>query len=407
MIAGIYLHIPFCGRKCPYCDFNTYTGMEHRIPRYMDALRGELHLRSAALPQRGRSVLQSVYFGGGTPSLLPAKQVADTLAAIHDTWGLGAETEVTFEVNPGTVNLEKLSAYREAGINRLSIGCQSFRPEQLTVLGRDHTVEDTLRTIEEAKHAGFESISIDLMYGVSGQSLEHWAADLDSGFDTGAGHLSLYNLTIEEGTPFARLRSEGRMPLPAEELLREMYLLALQRTREEGMERYEVSNFARAGECCVHNRLYWQGLGWLGLGAGAHGFLPGSGEPHFGRRWWGLRAPGAYMEAVEAGQLPEGGGEEITYQQAMDEELMLSLRTSEGLQRRRFLQRFGFDAVDALSEPLEPFRDEGLVEVTADALRITEAGVIITDHLIERLSLALERPEVSAHQSGELHQEVH
>ena len=185
------------------------------------------------------------------------------------------------------------------------------------------------------------------------------------------------------------------MPLPEEELLREMYLLALQRTREQGLERYEVSNFARSGERCVHNRLYWRGLGWLGLGAGAHGFLPCGGEPNFGRRWWGLRSPPAYMKAVEAGQIPEGGSEEIDFQQATSEELMLSLRTSAGLQRNRFLQRFRFDAVEALKGPLKKLQDERLVEVTEEALRVTEEGVIIVDLIIMQLSRALDRSDTS------------
>ena len=364
--------------------------MEHWIPRYMDAVRCELRLRRELLPPQRGAALQSVYFGGGTPSLLPAAQVASTLAAIDAAYRLTPETEVSFEVNPGTVSREKLDSYREAGINRLSIGCQSFRPEQLVALGRDHTVEDTLRTIDDAAAAGFERISIDLIYGVSGQTLEHWSADLETGLATGAGHLSLYNLSIEEGTPFARLRAEGQLPLPEEELLREMYLLALRRTSERGMERYEVSNFALPGQRCVHKRLYWQGLAWLGLGAGAHSYSPGTGEPHYGRRWWGLRAPRAYMEAAEAGALPEAGSEETDLQQAITEELMLSLRTLEGLDRARFAERFGCDAARPLRGPLEEFQQRGMLEVTEHTIRISEQGVIITDYLIERLSRAVD-----------------
>jgi len=386
MIAGIYLHIPFCGRKCPYCDFNTYTGMEHRIPRYMDALRGELKLRTAALGS-SPGAMQSVYFGGGTPSLLPAAQVEQTLAEIDRCCGLDESTEVTLEANPGTVDLETLCAYRSAGINRLSIGCQSFRPEQLVALGRDHSVEDTLQVIEDAGTAGFQRINIDLMYGVSGQSLQHWSDDLATGLGTGAGHLSLYNLTIEAGTTFGRLHEAGKLPLPDEELLRDMYLLALSETQQHGLARYEVSNFARQGERCVHNRLYWLGQGWLGLGAGAHGFLPGSGEPHYGRRWWGLRSPVAYIEAVEAGHLPEEGAEELDRQQAITEQLLLSLRTTEGLDRVRFRQRFGFDAADAVGE----LEATGVLGVTDSRIRITEQSVIITDSLIEQVSRMVDR----------------
>jgi len=336
--------------------------------------------------------MQSVYFGGGTPSLLPATEVEQTLAEIDQCCGLDGTTEVTLEVNPGTVDLATLCAYREAGINRLSIGCQSFRAEQLVALGRDHTVDDTLQVIADAGTAGFQKISIDLMYGVTGQTLQHWNDDLEIGLSTGVGHLSLYNLTIEVGTPFGRLHEAGKLPLPEEELLREMYLLALRRTLEHGLERYEVSNFARAGERCVHNRLYWQGQGWLGLGAGAHGFMPCSGEPHYGRRWWGLRTPAAYIEAVEAGNLPEEGGEELDRQQAITEALLLSLRTVEGLQRARFATRFGFDAAEALRD----LQNERLLEVTDACIRIPERHVIIADSLIERVSRLVDRLARSA-----------
>jgi len=386
MIRGIYLHIPFCGRKCPYCDFNTFTGMEQRIPRYMEALRQELELHARCHGDGSSGGLESVYFGGGTPSLLPPEQVAATLATIDDLFGVTDNTELSFEVNPGTVDLERLQGYRAAGIKRLSIGCQSFRPEQLIELGRDHSVEDTMRTLEQVQQAGFESMSVDLMYGVSGQTEEHWRADLDAALSCGATHLSLYNLSIEAGTPFAKRREAGLLPLPPEESLRTMYLLALQRTAEQGFERYEVSNFARRGHQCVHNRLYWEGRSWLGVGAGAHGFIAGTGLPHFGRRWWNLRSPQSYIREVEAGRLPEDGSEDIGLQKAVTEEFLLSLRTSDGLQRARFLSRFGFDAVEFLGAGLDPLIEEGVLEVNERSIAITQAGVIITDYIIERLS---------------------
>ena len=396
MIRGIYLHIPFCGRKCPYCDFNTFTGMEQRIPRYMEALRQELTLHCRNIEEASGGGLQSIYFGGGTPSLLPPEQVAATLATIDQLFGVTDTTELSFEVNPGTVDLERLQGYRAAGINRLSIGCQSFRPQQLIELGRDHSVEDTMRTLEQVQQAGFNSISVDLMYGVSGQTAEHWSADLDAALSCGATHLSLYNLSIEAGTPFAKRREAGLLPLPPEELLRRMYLLALERTAAQGFERYEVSNFARRGHQCVHNRLYWQGRSWLGVGAGAHGFIAGTGQPHFGRRWWNLRSPESYIQQVETGQFPEEGGEDISLQTAVTEEFLLSLRTSDGLQRDRFVSRFGFDAVELLRAGLEPLIEEGVLEADERSLRITQAGVIITDYIIERLSREFDSRSASA-----------
>ena len=385
MIRGIYLHIPFCGRKCPYCDFNTYTGLESRIPEYMDALREELTLHASEHGNEAGGGLDSVYFGGGTPSLLPPEQVSDTLTHIDQLFGLSAAAEISFEVNPGTVDLKKLHGYRSAGVNRLSIGCQTFRPQQLLELGRDHTVDDTTQTLTQAKEAGFRSISIDLMYGVSDQRVDHWSADLDMALSSGADHLSLYNLTIEEGTPFAKRREAGHLPLPPEESLRTMYMMALERAMAHGFERYEVSNFARQGHQCAHNKLYWEGSSWLGVGAGAHGFIAADGSPHFGRRWWNLRNPQTYIATVRAGSLPEDGGEDIDAHKSITEELLLSLRTSTGLQRSRFISRFGFDAVEFLGERLEPLLADGVIEVSEAALRITQAGVIVTDYVIGRL----------------------
>ncbi len=396
MIRGIYLHIPFCGRKCPYCDFNTYTGMDKRIPAYMDAVRAELGLHADTHGDGPDGGLDSVYFGGGTPSLLPPAQVNDTLVEIDRLFGLSAATELSFEVNPGTVDLERLQSYRSAGINRLSIGCQTFRPQQLLELGRNHTVDDTIQTLAQARQAGFESISIDLMYGVSGQTVQHWNGDLEMALRSGADHLSLYNLSVEEGTPFAKRREDGHLPLPPEESLRAMYLMAMERSEAHGFERYEVSNFARQGKQCAHNRLYWEGNSWLGVGAGAHGFISANGSPHFGRRWWNLRTPQDYIVAVEAGLLPEDGAEEIDLQKAITEEFLLSLRTSAGLQRSRFRARFGFDVVKLLDAHLEPLIADGVIEVSASALRITQAGVIITDYLIERLSKEFDSRGVSA-----------
>ena len=396
MIRGIYLHIPFCGRKCPYCDFNTYVGMEQQFVPYMEALRGELALHAEAHAGTPQAGLDSVYFGGGTPSLIPPNEIHATLSTINKLFGLRPETEITFEVNPGTVDLARLQQIRATGVNRLSIGCQSFRPEQLIELGRDHTVADTHATLAQAQEVGFDSISVDLMYGVSGQSIEHWSHDLDVALASGAQHLSLYNLSIEEGTPFAKRREAGELPLPPEESLRQMYLLALERTAELAFERYEVSNFAQRGHQCVHNRLYWEGRSWLGVGAGAHGFLAAEGDPHFGRRWWNLRSPQRYITSVAAQTLPEDGGEEISRQQAITEELLLSLRTTEGLQRIRFMNRFGCDAVDVLGDHLEPLLNDGVIAVSDDSLRITQVGVILADYIIERLSRAIDSRWTSA-----------
>ena len=396
MACGIYLHIPFCGRRCPYCDFNTYTGMESLIPDYMQAVRAELQLHAAQEPNPAGEPLRSIYFGGGTPSLLPPNEVGRTLESIHKLYGIDDQTEISFEVNPGTVDGARLSAYRKLGITRLSLGSQSFRDEQLAVLGRDHSVAQTRETIEQALKCDFRSLSVDLMYGVTGQQLCHWRADLEQALSCGAEHLSLYNLTIEEGTPYARLRAEGKLPLPNEGLLRDMYISALEETSARGFERYEVSNFARTDHSCRHNRLYWEGRGWLGLGAGAHGFTAKGGAAGLGRRWWNLRLPRKYMSAVKTGHLPWAGSEDLDLRAAIDEELLLSLRTRRGLRRERFAERFGFDPAVLLKNSLKELSEEALIQVDSQAIRVSEDSVIITDYAVQRVASLFDRRSVWA-----------
>jgi oxygen-independent coproporphyrinogen-3 oxidase len=386
--AGIYLHIPFCRIRCPYCDFNTYTGMDDRIPSYVDALIRELDLRCAQSGVRRGSPLRSVYFGGGTPSLLTPAQVGRILEAIRQRFPTPPDLEVTLEANPGTVDRAKLEAFAAAGVTRLTLGIQTFSPDLLSQLGRLHNVSDSLAAIEDAAACTFNSLNIDLMYGLSGQSEAQWAGDLDRAMGLPVSHLSLYNLTIEEGTPFARYEEQGRLDLPSEEICRTMYLAVLEATEAAGFTRYEVSNFARPGAQCQHNQLYWDGASWLGLGAGAHGFSAQDGD--WGRRWWNLKRPGPYIASVRAGELPEEGDEVLTASEAADEALMLGLRRSEGLDVSRFIARFGRDPMAWTDPALDSALDEGYLDFDGGRLRASKHGVIIVDYLISRLAASLD-----------------
>jgi len=390
MAAGIYVHIPFCRVKCPYCDFNTYAGISHLIPDYMRALEAELDLRLAAWNE---DVLpQTVFFGGGTPSLIPAADIGQILQLIRSRTGQ-TPGEVTLEVNPGSIDEDGLAALLDVGVNRLSIGCQTFQPSLLASLGRLHSVDDSLRILDSTRSAGFENLSLDLMYGLSGQSVEAWDRDLDTALQQGVPHLSLYNLTIEEGTPFARLRAGGDLPLPGEDTQKTMYEMAVQRTAEAGLERYEISNFALPGYECRHNRLYWDSDSWLALGAGAHGFQREAGS--HGRRWWNLRNPRRYIDCVTSGVLPEDGSEYLDRKAAMTEELMLGLRVREGLRRDRFFERFGNDAVQLLQPVLGEMSAAGQLEVDGTAIRLAEPSGIIADYIISRLAGMLDSPRAS------------
>jgi oxygen-independent coproporphyrinogen-3 oxidase len=377
--TGIYLHIPFCRIKCPYCDFNTYAGIDDQRPRYVAALKEELrHRLGTCEPQPFAP--QSLYFGGGTPSLLDLDDVAELVEIA------GRPPEITLEANPGTVDLDRLRGLREAGVTRLTIGCQTFQPELLRQLGRLHDVHQTREALAAAHEAGFEELNVDLMYGLSGQTMAQWDADLDEAIAAAPTHLSLYNLTIEEGTPFARWHAAGTLPLPSEELQGRMYEHAVGRAEGAGYLRYEVSNFARPGSQCAHNRVYWSGDAYLGCGAGAHGFAPSSDRPSFGRRWWNLRIPRRYCQEVEAGRLPEDGHEILGAEEAMLESLMLSLRTRNGLDLGRFEARFGVAPVHLLGGSLRDLRARGLLTLAESHLRVAESAVIILDSILDRFA---------------------
>ena len=380
MPTGIYLHIPFCRIKCPYCDFNTYAGIDDQRPRYVAALKEELRHR---IGTSDVVRFDTLYCGGGTPSLLDPGDVA----ALVDL--AGAPAEITLEANPGAVDVDRLAAFRDAGVTRLTVGCQTFQPELLAGLGRLHDVGETRAALAAAPAAGFTELNVDLIYGLSGQTLALWDADLDEALGSGATHVSLYNLTIEDGTPFARWRAAGSLPLPDEETQAAMYERAVERTAAAGLIRYEVSNFARPGSECRHNRVYWEGGAYLGCGAGAHGFEPGDGTPSFGRRYWNLRVPKAYAAAVERGDRPEAGAEQLGRAEAMTESIMLGLRTSAGVDLDRFEARFGQSLEEACGPALQAARARGILLSEGPRLRVEEGSVILLDSLVEGLSLRL------------------
>jgi len=393
--SAIYLHIPFCRIKCPYCDFVSFAGREELIPRYVRALARELEARlQRSTPTPFAPI--SLYFGGGTPSLLTADQVAFLLAEVRRLAAPRAAMEVTLEANPGTVDRASLGALREAGVNRLTLGCQTFQPEFLPGLGRLHDVQDNLRAIADARAAGFAERNLDLMFGLPDQTLEQWSDDLDIALGSEPSHLSLYDLTVEPGTDFARREERGLLDRPDEELRAAMYELACQRCEEAGLLAYEVSNFARPGSECRHNQVYWRGHPYIGVGVAAHGFAPATGHPDFGRRWWNRSDPLGYVHAVEAGELPEAGSERLTRRQAMDEALLLGLRTREGIRRDVFRRRFGVDLDVALGAPLQAALAAGLVRSDEEAIVATQAGRITLDSLIRALSRQLDSPRRSS-----------
>lgn len=361
---GVYVHIPFCQARCTYCDFNTVTGMgpqEHE--EYTRAL-----LREWADEPLPAGRLVSIYFGGGTPSLVDPRHLAAVIRAIRARTGIETDAvEITVEVNPGTVDRERLARLRAAGVNRLSIGVQAWQNHHLEALNRVHSREDVVTTVALARAEGFTNLNCDAIYGLPGQTPEEWYETVDALIGLEVEHLSLYQLTVEPGTPLARGLAHKRVVLPPEDRVWDMADWAQARLAEAGFDAYEISNYARPGYHSRHNALYWYVNPYVALGAGAHSF---SGR----RRWWNVRAIPRYMTDVLAGQDPTAGEEWVSPEEEMREVVWLGLRLSQGVGRERFYRRFHLPLWEAFRGIWDRLQQRGLVEVTDDAIRLTPRG---------------------------------
>jgi putative oxygen-independent coproporphyrinogen III oxidase len=358
---GVYVHIPFCAHRCDYCDFATWTDREHLIDAYVDACIRELDHTYSSAPSA-----TSVFFGGGTPSLLPPRHLTRILDAIAREPG----AEVTVECNPDSVDAEKFDIYRGAGVNRLSFGVQSMVPHVLKALGRTHDPENVERAVALACGAGFERCSVDLIYGTAGESLEDWRRSLEGALALGVEHVSAYALTVEVGTPLGRDIAAGRALAPDDDDQADKYLLADEVLSAEGYEWYEISNWARPGEACRHNELYWREGEYLGIGCAAHGHTDG-------RRWWNIRTPDRYIEAVQSGTTAVAGDERLEPAARAVEAFALALRT-----------RAGVGAADAPAAAIDDLAAVGLVERHGGTVVLTRRGRLLASDVTARLVLA-------------------
>ncbi|HYM16070.1 MAG TPA: radical SAM family heme chaperone HemW [Dehalococcoidia bacterium] len=382
---GLYLHIPFCTAKCGYCDFNSYAGHEHMIPSYSDTLLKDAALWVTAV---GGRPVESVFFGGGTPSLTPVDDMAKILAGLHATFDVRPDAEVALEANPGSLSTEYLRGLRAAGFNRLSIGVQSFDDEELVQLDRIHTAADARAAYASARAAGFDNVNLDLIYGLPGQSMEAWRRSLEEALTLAPEHLSLYALTVEDGTPLARDVARGRVPAPDPDRQADQYEWTEERLARAGYDHYEISNWSRPGRRCRHNLVYWQNREYLGLGAGAHSFLNGV-------RFSTVLLPNRYAELVDesvAARVDGGGAmrhvagaEPITPALAMADTLILGLRLTDGVELAAFASRHGRTADDVYGPVLAEFVGYGLLERTATHLRLTPRGRLLSNELFQRL----------------------
>jgi putative oxygen-independent coproporphyrinogen III oxidase len=364
--AGLYVHVPFCLTRCGYCDFNAYAGLDHLASRYVDALEAEAELW--AEEWRGER-FGSVFLGGGTPTTLDQADLARLLAGLRGRFDVEPDAEVTIEANPDTIDATKLAALREAGYTRLSMGAQSFDQQVLDALERMHGPASVRRAFAAARAAGHTNVNLDLIYGANGETLASWRRTLELAIALGPEHVSAYALTIEPATPLGRKVRAGMVPGPDPDLQADMFNLACEQLRDAGYGHYEVSNWASAPEFeCRHNLGYWRKQPYLGLGAGAHSYRDG-------RRWWNVRPPGEYLDAVEQGLRPVGGEEHLTLQDERLEEVFLKLRILEGV-----------PVTSVAGDVASRFMEQGLLRRRNGHLVPTERGMLLLNELVLALT---------------------
>jgi oxygen-independent coproporphyrinogen-3 oxidase len=369
---ALYLHIPFCRRRCAYCSFVSFSGREELIPRYLRALENEISLRGGHnLP------LGSVYIGGGTPSLLAPHQIGSLLAAVKANFKLAEGAEISLEANPGTVDIDYLRAVRASGINRLSLGIQSLDQRELSLLGRIHTRGGALEVVHLAAEAGFESISLDFIYGVPGRNLETWRGMLADIIELPVVHLSLYALTLEENTPLGCEVSSGRLAAVPEEAVADEYEIAVEMLAEAGFRQYEISNWAKAGAECRHNLVYWQRQPYLGVGVAAHSF---DGD----NRQANISSLDEYLAALEEGSLPPVTVDTIDPDSALGEAVMLGLRLNRGIAVDDIQRRFKVNLMHRFSAEIAELTALGLLETGEGRLRLTLRGRMLGNEVFMR-----------------------
>jgi len=373
MPLSFYVHIPYCIKRCGYCDFNTYTPSELQDGAtleivsndYIDAVLRELE----AAP---KDLVPTIFFGGGTPSLLPADDLGRVISAIKTRNGLTPDCEITLEANPDSVTQEKLARYLEVGFNRISFGMQSAKPHVLAALDRTHNPANVEKAITMARSAGFKSISVDLIYGTPGESLDDWQETVSAALALDIDHISAYALIVETGTKLAAQIKRGDLTMPNDDLMADMYLLVDQMCESAGLTWYELSNWSKPGHECRHNIAYWENKNWWGLGPGAHSHIDK-------KRFWNLKHPTTYKQKLFAGESPIADSELLTAEQIKDEAILLGIRMREGLE------------IELLEphqmEVLAIYRENGFVQLHDDRVLLTPAGRLIADRIVREISI--------------------
>lgn len=391
MAHSLYIHIPFCRHRCGYCDFNTYAGLGDLVPAYMKALGREIEYVGKSAQER--IAIHTIFFGGGTPSLIPLEHLAPIFASIHSFFDVGADAEITLEANPGTVSLDYLRGLRELGVNRLSMGVQSANPQELAILEREHGYADAIEAVKFARQAGFENVSVDLIFGVPYQTLESWQHNVGLALGLRPEHISLYALTIEHGTPLKKMMSRGLLSEPDADLAADMYEWTMDALDAEGFAQYEISNWAKKCRdgglyASRHNQQYWLNLPYIGVGAGAHGFAGGF-------RTANVLAPAKYIERLsgnDASEFPRSPAsvtaKRVDKRTEMQETMMLGLRLVErGVSAQEFEVRFGEPMKQVFGRDIAELEELGLLEWVGEPderLRLTRKGRLLGNQVFVR-----------------------
>lgn len=362
---GLYIHIPFCIKKCNYCDFTSYSDMENYWIPYIDAIIGELEFNAEKFKE---SQIKSIFIGGGTPSLLPGESICKILHAVYKKFRVVMNCETSIECNPGTLTQDKLLSYKEAGINRISIGLQAYQENTLKKLGRMHTYKDFIFAFKTAQKLGFKNINADIIFGIPDQTFEQWHETLTNILNLNLQHISCYSLKIEEGTVFGKLHQEGRLNEISDELDRKMYHYAIELFDKAGFSQYEISNFSKPQYICQHNMNYWERGEYIGIGAGAHSFIGC-------RRYANTADVKEYIEGIRNNQPALSEDSILTADEGISERIILGLRLKKGIDLRIISEEFGLDLENKYKNSIQALQLKNLIECDGTCIRLTNKGL--------------------------------
>jgi len=376
-LISLYIHIPFCEKKCYYCDFSSYGGKKHLIDDYITSLKKEIVLYKSVLDDYK---INTIFFGGGTPSILSGNQIAEIMETVDKYFSIEAGAEVSMEANPGTLTYDKLKRYYESGINRLSIGLQACQNNLLRTLGRIHSFENYIKNLEEARNAGFSNINTDLMFSLPGQKKSNWEESLEKIVSLEIPHISAYSLIVEEETPFYDWVKNRKILLPDEEVELKMYHYTIEYLEKNGYNHYEISNFAKPGFQCKHNLIYWQNKSYIGLGSGAHSYFNK-------KRFSNVNQIEEYISLLKESKVPIENETDVSIKDEISETMFLGLRMMEGVSIEEFTKRFNISPFEIYKSQINKFKEQNLLYWDEKHIKLTQKGVDLSNIVFQEMLL--------------------